>query len=180
MLEAELGGLIASGAIRPQTLVWHEGLENWRAAGEMWPDLFRAGAPSSVGAAVERSLAASVLDPLIQRRWAFWIVAAALCAGLLDSAVSIFSVGRSIRGGWSLGAGLLPMVVSVFVRLILIAMATWVALALGRAGKHRQAEAVRGVVSEIGTAAIIASLTLLVGWLVSLPGTLRLLSDLTH
>ena len=180
MLEAELAGLIASGAIRPQTLVWHEGLENWRAAGEMWPDLFRPGTSGNVSAAMDRSLAASVLDPLIQKRWAFWVVVGALGAGMLDVVVHLLNFGRMVRGGWTFGAQLLPFAGTIVVRLVLICMAAWVALALGRAAKHRQPEALRGVVSEIGTAAIVAGLTLLVGWLVSLPGTLRLLSDLTH
>lgn len=38
--EAELPGLVATGTIRPTTLVWNETMTNWQPAGQVKPDLF--------------------------------------------------------------------------------------------------------------------------------------------
>ena len=52
--EAQLRDLIARGAIRPDTLVWSEGMAGWQKAGEI-PDLMAGGSgppvvPQSGGA----------------------------------------------------------------------------------------------------------------------------------
>ncbi len=38
--ESDLPGLVASGAIRPTTLVWNETMSDWKPAGQVRPDLF--------------------------------------------------------------------------------------------------------------------------------------------
>lgn len=38
--ESELENLVASGAIRPTTLVWNETMSDWKPAGQVRPDLF--------------------------------------------------------------------------------------------------------------------------------------------
>jgi hypothetical protein len=98
--EAELPPLVRGGVLRPQTLVWHDGLAEWAAAGEVMPELFTGQRPpGSAATGTEVPLGRLAMDPLLRfRGWLSPLAAAALAAGAVDLPGALERFGRDPAG----------------------------------------------------------------------------------
>lgn len=109
--ESELENLVASGVIRPTTLVWNETMSDWKPAGQVRPDLFPvseappalAPMPGAASAAPESSAVPPVLSsqgPVKQPHPADTLAIVSLVLGILGfiCAGPLFSIPAIVCG----------------------------------------------------------------------------------
>jgi GYF domain 2 len=171
--ESEIAGLAVSGVLRPQTLLWHPGLENWSTAGELRPELFN-GQPLRVqvtAVAPEATVARGALAPLIEVRGWLW---AAVMGFALFGAKAL--VAASIDW-WHRGfVAALGDIIAVIVFTVIVILLIGLVLRLDRAS--------RGGFDDVRQAAMAARRLVLgfgiAGVLLTVAVTLAVLSFVAH
>ncbi len=94
--EDQLAALAGSGVLRPTTLVWRKGMEEWTSAGELKPEWFSGGdgLPSTVAEGEDRGLVTELAQTL--RPYAAWVS----LSGWMHGLTAVLLVAGSIALGY--------------------------------------------------------------------------------
>ncbi len=113
--EDEFPALARTGAVRPQTLIWKEGLKDWASCGELKPEIFST--PAGNGAGVGRDETGSLLRQATRPLCAAWAWLVPVQVGVLSwlvlNVLSAIMAGRENETGmvWKMIAGVVALAV---------------------------------------------------------------------
>lgn len=197
--EAQFSALAAQGVLRPNSMVWHDGMAEWKALGELKPELFAAELAGTERRIASRSTVSSIAtlpaEQLTKR--SSWLAASGIIfvllgfTGLIKFAIDAWHLYNrwhtqqvSLEGNpsfafpWSYAAWLVLMLLGSFLLRKSGMLLTHAAIHLRNAGNNRDLDRLEQGLTHLGKffvqLTLLISLVVVIG-LLSIPGWLTFL-----